>query len=198
VTPKRPHPKYSQFRFDAGSLALNFVTTVKHRGAQSRDLLSTPAALADWLRRACFDALDVEPSFQDVEEALLLREAIYRAVRALIHHQTPQADDVNRINITSAYSLAVPQIDTASYHLQWVSTDPINACLADIARNAVIVIGNGDRRRLKMCDNPSCQMLFFDRSFANRRRWCAMPICGNRAKVTLHRQRKKGADSEYI
>jgi predicted RNA-binding Zn ribbon-like protein len=198
VTPKRPHPKYSQFRFDAGSLALNFVTTVKHRGAQPRDLLSTPAALADWLRRACLGALDVEPSFQDVEEALLLRESIYRAVRALIHNETPQADDLNRINITSAYSLAVPQIDTASYHLQWVSTDPIHACFADVARDAVIVIGNGDRHRLKMCDNPSCQMLFLDKSPVNRRRWCAMSICGNRAKVTLHRQRKKEEGNEYF
>jgi len=196
VTPKRLHPKYGQFRFDAGSLALNFVTTVKHRGAQPRELLSTPAALADWLRRACLGALDVEPSFQDVEEAILLREAIYRTVRALIHNEMPQEDDVKRINITSAYSIAFPQIDTASCHLQWVSIDPIKACFADVARDAVIVIGNGDRSRLKMCDNPSCQMLFLDKSPVNQRRWCAMSICGNRAKVTLHRQRKKGADSE--
>ncbi len=43
------------------------------------------------------------------------------------------------------------------------------------------------------CDNSSCRMLFLDKYTANRHRWCAMSICGNRAKVTLHRQRKKGS-----
>jgi len=198
VTPRRPHPKYSQFRFDAGSIALNFVTTVKHRGAQPRDLLSTPAALDDWFRRAGFSNLDVESSFRDAEEALLLREAVYRTVRALIIHETPQADDVNRINATAAYSLAVPQLDAASYGVQWESAHPIEACLAEVARDAVIIIGSSERHRLKLCANPGCQMLFLDNSPANRRRWCAMSICGNRAKVTLHRQRKMGVSNECL
>jgi hypothetical protein len=40
--------KYSRFRFDAGSLALNFVATVRHRGSEPKDLLSKPAALSQW------------------------------------------------------------------------------------------------------------------------------------------------------
>ena len=48
---RNAHPKYNQFRFDTGSLSLNFVATVRHRGgSQPRDLLSAPEALADALR----------------------------------------------------------------------------------------------------------------------------------------------------
>jgi predicted RNA-binding Zn ribbon-like protein len=37
-------------------------------------------------------------------------------------------------------------------------------------------------------------MLFADNSPANRRRWCAMNICGNREKIKMHRQRKRALE----
>lgn len=191
---KSHHPKYSQFRFDAGSLALNFVTTVRHRGAEPRDLLSTPEALTEWLRLAGCNGPGVRPSFQDHEEARSLREAIYRAVRAFILNETPNQEDLNRINVTAAYTLAVPQIDAAFFSIQWKSAHPARACLAEIARDAVMVIGSVGRERLKMCDNRACQMLFVDHSPVNRRRWCAMSICGNREKVKMHRRQKRLAE----
>jgi predicted RNA-binding Zn ribbon-like protein len=191
---RNSHPKYSQFRFDTGSLSLNFVATVRHRGAQQRDLLPTPEALNDWFQRAGCSSPDVRPSLQDYEEALSLREAIYRTVRSLICNETPREEDIACINVNAAYSLAVPQITTPLCSVHWKSMHPIRACLADIARDAAMVIGDVERHHLKMCDNQSCQMLFVDNSPANRRRWCAMTICGNREKIKMHRQRKRASE----
>lgn len=191
MTQKQPHPKYSKFRFDAGSLALNFVTTVRHRGSQPRDLLSTPEALTEWFRLAGCSSPVVDQSFQDHEEALLLREAIYRTVRSLVQNETPRGEDIDRINAAATYSLAVPQINAMSYSVRWESAHPAKACLAEIARDAAMVIGDVERHRLKMCDNRGCQMLFVDNSPANRRRWCAMSICGNREKIKMHRRRNQ-------
>lgn len=188
---KHTHPKYGQFRFDAGSLALNFVTTVRHRGSQPRDLLATPEALADWFARAGCRSPVVRPSRRDHEESLLLREAVYRAVRALILNEPTSTADMDRINAAAAYALAVPQVEPASCCVRWESAHPAKACLAEVARDAVMVIGGIDRHRLKMCDNPDCRMLFLDQSPANRRRWCAMSICGNREKIRMHRQRRR-------
>jgi len=198
VTLKYSHPKYSQFRFDAGSGALNFVATVRHRGSQPRDLLSTPEAIAGWFRLAGCSIPVVQPSVQDLEEALLLREAIYRAALAVILDETPNVDDLDRINLAASYSLATPKIDAKSCGVQWESPHPVRACLAEIARDSVMVIGDTERRRLKMCDNQSCRMLFVDQSPAKRRRWCAMSLCGNREKIRTHRQRKRGAGNECI
>jgi predicted RNA-binding Zn ribbon-like protein len=192
------HPKYSQFRFDTGSLSLDFVATVRHRGAQPRDLLSTPAALIDWFRLAGCSSPDAKPSLQDYKEARLLREAIYRTVRALIRNEMLREEDIVCINVNAAYSLAVPQINATSCGVYWKSAHPIRACLADIARDAAMVIGDVERHRLKMCDNQGCQMLFVDNSPANRRRWCAMTICGNREKIKMHRQRKRSAEIGQI
>ncbi len=190
---KTSHPKYGKFRFDAGSLALNFVATVRHRGAQPRDLLPTPEALAGWFGAAGCRSPVVRPSARDFEAALLLREAIYRVLSSLLRDEPPDAADLDRINRAAAYALAVPQVETGSCGIRWESTHPAKSCLAQIARDAVMVIGDSGLHRLKMCDNRGCRMLFVDQSPANRRRWCAMSICGNREKIRMHRQRKKSS-----
>jgi predicted RNA-binding Zn ribbon-like protein len=189
MAPKSPHPKYSRFRFDAGSLALNFVATVRHRGATPRDLLATPSALDDWFRLAGCQIPAVVTTEQELAEALLLREAIYRTLSALVLEISPDKDDVDRINAAAAGGVAVPQFDVASFRVRWESADPARASLAAVARDAVAVLCEAGRERLKMCDNGGCRMLFLDQSPANRRRWCAMSICGNREKVRAHRRR---------
>ena len=186
------HPKYSQFRFDAGSLSLNFLATVRHRGSgQPRDLLHTPDALAEWFREASCHSPAVRPTRLDHEEALLLREAIYSVFCSLILNKKPPMADMDCINTTAAHHLAVPQVERNTLRLHWESEHPVWACLSEIARDAVILIGDIERHPLKMCDNKGCRMIFLDNSPAGRRRWCAMAICGNREKIRAHRQRKR-------
>jgi len=183
--------RYSSFRFDAGSLALNFVATVRHRGSNPRDLLFSPEALTGWFRLSGSPVVVSTVSFEAYEEALLLREAIYRTSRSFIQHEPPDRADLDRINAGASYSPPLVQIDPLSYGVQWLCTDPVRARLYEIARDAVMVLGNGERTRLKMCDNRTCRMLFLDNSPPNRRRWCAMSICGNRNKAGTYRRRKQ-------
>jgi len=183
------HPKYSRFRFDAGSLSLNFAATVRHRGSEPRDLLSTPDALERWFHLAGLAVPDV--ASKDHDEAVLIREAIHDAVRSAILDAKPKKTDIRRINEAAAFPPAVPQLHAAADRIQWETKHPVKAALAVIARDAVTLMGGADRDRLKMCNGNSCQMLFVDHSPTNRRRWCAMSICGNREKIRTHRQRKK-------
>lgn len=43
--------------------------------------------------------------------------------------------------------------------------------------------------RLKCCDNPARNPVFYERGKSCRRRWCAMSDCDNRDKVARFRQR---------
>ncbi|MQY42303.1 hypothetical protein GG681_06590 [Epibacterium sp. SM1969] len=52
----------------------------------------------------------------------------------------------------------------------------------------LICLNEGER--VRQCDGPTCTYWFRDTSRNNRRRWCSMAICGNRAKVKAHRARK--------
>ncbi|HEY3277112.1 MAG TPA: ABATE domain-containing protein [Syntrophorhabdaceae bacterium] len=184
---RQDHPKYKEFRFDAGSLALNYVATVRHRGSEPRDLLATPEALSEWLVLAGVNRSPIHPSPEEYRNALLLREAIHDAANATALGIPPLFSDIERINRHAAHPNAAPQLSSGS--IVWAAPRPVAAALADIARDAVFVIGGGETDRLRMCDEKGCRMLFFDSSPANRRRWCSMSICGNREKVALHRQR---------
>lgn len=45
--------------------------------------------------------------------------------------------------------------------------------------------------RLKMCESPECQWVFFDRTKPANRRWCSSDVCGNRVKVRAFRERHR-------
>lgn len=188
---KRDGSRYRKFRFDAGSLALNYVATVRHRGSTPRDLLFSPEALINWFDLAGFPVAVLSVSFEDYHEALLLREAIYKIFRSCIENKPPKQVDVDCINSHASHSQSSPRIDISTFAVQWVCTHPVRACLCDIARDAIMILAGSDRDRLKMCDNRTCRMLFLDNSPAGRRRWCSMTICGNRDKVRAHRRRKR-------
>ena len=45
--------------------------------------------------------------------------------------------------------------------------------------------------RTRRCAGQECGWLFFDTTKNNRRRWCEMRVCGNRAKVRAVRERQR-------
>jgi predicted RNA-binding Zn ribbon-like protein len=45
--------------------------------------------------------------------------------------------------------------------------------------------------QVKACQGQSCTLLFADHTRGHARRWCSMSVCGNRAKVSAHRSRRK-------
>jgi predicted RNA-binding Zn ribbon-like protein len=186
---KRTDQRYSRFRFDAGGLSLNFVATVRHRGSHPRDLLTTPESLLSWLHLAGLITMPAFCSSEDYEEALFLREAIHDTMCSCILNQQPSSDYIDGINRVARFPIPVPQLNKSADIILLDTPDSVKACLAVIAREAITILGDKKQYRLKMCKSDSCQMLFMDVSPGNRRRWCAMSICGNRRKIARHRER---------
>ncbi len=50
---------------------------------------------------------------------------------------------------------------------------------------------DGSWARLKVCTNPDCQWVFFDRSRNQQGSWCDMALCGNRLKNRELRARRR-------
>lgn len=188
--------RYSRFRFDTGCLALNFVATVRHRGSTPRDLLTSPDALNRWFLQSGLSTVHVAISLKELKNAVQLREAIHDTVYSIITSVRPAENNITIINRVAKHAVPVSQLSTDNLDIQLDTPYTAMSCLALIARDAIEHIGRTDRQRLKMCENDTCRMLFLDISPANRRRWCAMSICGNRTKVALHRKRHTGVQQE--
>jgi CGNR zinc finger/Putative stress-induced transcription regulator len=49
---------------------------------------------------------------------------------------------------------------------------------------------DGRWERFRVCHDPTCTAVFFDRSKNKSGKWCSMSACGNRAKVRAFRERQ--------
>jgi predicted RNA-binding Zn ribbon-like protein len=179
----------SGFAF-GGRLSLDLTWTVRYRAVHPTELLTSPAALADWLHRA---VLDHEPRCSDelLAAAKDLREAIHRSALAAVGGARPAAPDVDAINAWAARPGPYPQLgaDGASItHL--ADHDDGSAGLAVVARDAVELLAAADGR-LRACEGPRCALLFHDASRPGRRRWCATARCGNRTNTRAYRDRHR-------
>ena len=79
--------------------------------------------------------------------------------------------------------------DGARHAWRWRLADaPLAEALGPIALTAVSLVAERDPVRIKECGGVACGWLFYDETKNNRRRWCEMEVCGNRAK-----QRRRAA-----
>jgi len=68
----------------------------------------------------------------------------------------------------------------------------LNAVLSEIAASFADTLSNGDPTRIRVCENPDCRWIIYDRSKNRTRRWCEGPTgCGNVMKVRRHRESKR-------
>jgi predicted RNA-binding Zn ribbon-like protein len=180
-------PTEFAFHWNSGRLCLDFVATVGERWRRSFERLRTPEDLGRWI--AGTGLLDAPPavSSPQLEGARELREAINRLARPGL---APRPDDRRRLNAWAAKPALAPQL-TAAGEIAWTATDPVEAVLSALTRDAVDLLAGPLARRVRECAAGDCALLFVDASRPGRRRWCASEACGNRARTKAYRRRRR-------
>ncbi|MEW1546961.1 CGNR zinc finger domain-containing protein [Streptomyces tsukubensis] len=143
---------------------------------EERDALRDPADGRRWAREHGGDGT--------LAELALLREA-RDALWDVVRGERPPAalgpllEGVHR----------TPEI--TSDGLQWTVRTPPHARLAVETVLAWAATEEQMPGRLRPCANTGCRLFLFDRSRANRARWCSMAVCGNREKARRHYERTR-------
>jgi predicted RNA-binding Zn ribbon-like protein len=115
-----------------------------------------------------------------------LRQAIFNAASACI--DGAQMDDADLAVINAAASVGAPRPVLTRDGVVMRADDPFAAMMAEIAGDAIALLGGERRARLRRCGG--CNMLFFDASPPGRRKWCSSAAgCGNQAKTRNRRAR---------
>src|SRR5579871_5474734 len=191
-----------------GSLALDFANTQSGVGyASHQDHLREPANLAAWLAHTgVISAADAEilreAALRDakvasrlMDRALKLRLAIHDVGAAFGRKERPPASALATLAELHAQCLAAASFafEGGVCVFRWdMARTPIEGALGPIAFSAVQLFSEGDNGRLKECEGHACGWLFYDTSKNNRRRWCEMEVCGNRAKQKRFAERRRG------
>ncbi|WP_261717297.1 CGNR zinc finger domain-containing protein [Streptomyces sp. FZ201] len=155
---------------------------------EASDEISTPDALARWLRDRKLSDLTVQIS--------PAAHGMYLALRAGIRDElgthVGDAPDPELTEAADEVLRAHPVLVTASGTLTVAPGLPVErqplAALA-IAWNELVMSGSANR--LKRCAEHTCGWVFWDVSKNRSRRWCSMRVCGNRNKSRAYAGRQR-------
>jgi predicted RNA-binding Zn ribbon-like protein len=183
------------FIWFGGRWSLDFVNTVRRRSRGGVELLVTPEDLAAWLVAAGVVAEPPEVDRRLLAEAVGLRAAMTEAFERALLGEAPGPGPMATLNHwlgeLPAPALRAELHDGSIRLVERPRPDAAPPALAQVALDAARALGEEERRRLRVCASERCAVLFFDRSPAGDRRWCSMKACGNRAKVSAHRERQR-------
>lgn len=158
------------------------------------DFLSDEQCFARWAEAAGFA---VEPENLEAERLAALRlRGLAREILARLNIGVSlTAEQVDQLNGLLSKRAIREQIRPSADGIELDLPDQIDGPVVAIrlASDLAHFLDHHEPDRLKTCDNPTCEMVFYDRGKNNRRRWCTMSICGNRDKVANYRARKSQA-----
>jgi len=194
-----------------GRLCLDFVNTLDWRGTDTpQEFLNTFGDLVSWGRHAGICSQPDSGNLykmagqskaeaqKALNQALKLRETIYRIFAAGIANRNPQKEDLAIFNKNLARSMKDSQIIPTTDGYAWDVTGnrtKLNWILNPVIRSAAEILVSDERNKVKACADSACGWLFIDVSRNRSRRWCDMQDCGNRAKATRFYKKKIKDDS---
>jgi predicted RNA-binding Zn ribbon-like protein len=178
--------------YDTGSLALDFAYTGGMGAAAmgagaigAGETIHAASDLGEWLAGRFPEVLDGATD-RDLTDARALRTAISRAAQAVSHGQGIPSGDIDLINLFAATPDIAPALGGGTRQAGR-SRAKASQALSVLAREAVELFAVDPTDRIRECAAEDCDLIFYDESRSNNRRWCSMQRCGNRAKVRAHR-----------
>jgi predicted RNA-binding Zn ribbon-like protein len=188
--------RWAPEHFIGGHPALDLANAVFDRRVPEPDneLLKTAADIGNWLnasglagaRQAA--AVTRMAGGQFVERIHAVREASAQVLGSIAANEAPAAEALRFLYASAARGLegGAVELDGTTPNLalaRWRDPDAVTAVLAMLSIQGSFTLS---RERLRSC--PRCGWLFLDTSRGGKRRWCSMQVCGNREKVSRHRE----------
>ena len=179
-------------------LAVRLMSTIWADAAGPHDDLRTTADVNDWLDAVGVDRTGAHATEGELATARALRDA----VRLLAAHVTGDnrpgaaaatavvAAALDQLNVTAA-ELPAPRLTLRDGRLELGppgGPSPVTTALAQVAEQAVALLGGEEAGRLRACHAPGC-VLYFVKTHP-RRAWCSV-ACGNRVRAARHYRRAR-------
>lgn len=174
-------------------LVRGFVNTL-NVDAGSDDIASG-RQLTDWLRERGLLTEGPEASAQEVERAVVLREALRELL--LRNNDGDRVDPaaVRTLDAAAARPALRMRVGPDGRTRLEPEGSGVDAALGRLLLTVHRSMEDGTWSRLKACRNDTCRWAFYDRSKNRSGHWCTMAECGSRAKAREYRSRKRAEGS---
>jgi predicted RNA-binding Zn ribbon-like protein len=203
VDPQKPP---APFELSGGAVCLDFANTLGDRPQATQEKLhgmndllrfAEQAGTVNRTERVRLERLAAarpRAARNAFDQAIRFREAVYRVFSTLAAGGRPAPADLEALNRTVGPALGKLRIEARDDGFAWTWSAPgpgFDHVLWPVARSAAELLTSSEAVRIRECAGTSCGWLFVDRSRTQRRRWCDMNVCGNRAKARRHYERSK-------
>lgn len=164
--------------------ASRIVALLNSAHAIGGDALRDPDRFKDFCR-----SLEIDHTELKVDETLLKMMRDLRAAVATCIEE-PSSKSSQALEQISAKAQLVLRVDDEGLPMLSSAAAGSSSIPALFVLAVAASSGDGGWSRIRVCDAPECSKAFFDSTRSRTRRWCSMSTCGNRAKVSEHRQRQ--------
>jgi predicted RNA-binding Zn ribbon-like protein len=159
--------------------------------SRNEEELASPRAIGAWLVE--HGLLDHRPALTESDRRRVIE--VREGLREMLYVNNGASEDrevLARLN----RALHAPRI-----YIQLAVGDPpefkpqprdLDGALALIATIVALSQLDGSWSRMKACRGHDCGWAFYDHSRNQASSWCAMSVCGSRAKVRAYRERRRG------
>jgi predicted RNA-binding Zn ribbon-like protein len=148
------------------------------------------AALSSWLSERGLLDPGARLTRVDLARALDVRDGL-RALLLANNGAPPDRDAVARLNRALARGGLAIHLDAATPPAFRAPGRGLDAALATIGLIVAVAQLEGRWSRLKACRGEHCGWAFYDHSRNQASNWCAMSVCGARAKARAYRRRRR-------
>jgi predicted RNA-binding Zn ribbon-like protein len=170
-------------------LVRGFLSLHDHEHGNPDGLPPSLESLRWWLAsRGLVDAQDAIRD-QDLAWALRVRDALTSKVRENMGEprDATATEFLNGAAEDTGLRVCFGCDDGSPIH---VDATGVRGAVGQILGTAFLAELDGRWERFRICHDPGCASVFFDRSKNKSGKWCSMSSCGNRAKVRAFRERQ--------
>jgi predicted RNA-binding Zn ribbon-like protein len=188
--------KWVEEHFIGGHPALDLANAVFNRRVPEPDneLLKSARDVGNWFKASGLagarkaEAVAGIAGEPFVERIHAVREASARIFGSIAAKEPPATEALGFLFECAASGLAGGAVGLNGTRpdlalARWRDPEAVIALLAMLSIEGYFTL---PRERLRSC--PRCGWLFLDTSRGGKRRWCSMRTCGNREKVSRHRE----------
>lgn len=178
----------------ADHAALDLLNTRPQVNGKLVDFLQSDADVLCWLSRTGFSVTGaISNAFPSalLDSARILRETIRRLIEK---RKSGERGNPSALNAFLAEAQTYPRLiwdNTSSPIIKRMRQQGTpEQMLAPVAESAADLLVTGNFDLVKICEEESCVLWFYDQTKSHHRRWCSMATCGNRNKVAAYRKRR--------
>jgi len=154
------------------------------------DKLNVPGWLDDLLAREGL-AVGSPPASRELARVRRLRTLLRCMFTALAEGGDPAGGDLERLDRFARRGVLHRRIEPSGRVVLAPAKRDWDWVLSEIAASFGELLADGERARIKVCENPECRWAFYDESRNRGRRWCTPADCGNVFKVRAFRARRR-------